>query len=72
MSAQTSMFKTNDQLVRNHNETNKGFGIKSDHYSDSEYVERSQKFSTITDGKFFKQDPQIVNNEDLNNGQDEI
>ena len=26
----------------------------SDHYSDSEYVELSQKFTTLSDGKFFK------------------
>lgn len=31
----------------------KGFDRKSDHYSESEYIELSQKFSTLTDGKFF-------------------
>lgn len=31
----------------------KGFDRKSDHYSESEYIELSQKFSTVTDGKFF-------------------
>lgn len=32
----------------------------SDHYSDSQYVQLSQKFSTLTDGKFFKKE--LVNN----------
>jgi hypothetical protein len=33
---------------------NMGFDKPSDNCSDNEYVELSQKFSTLTDGKFFK------------------
>lgn len=33
---------------------NLGFDKRSDHFSENEYVELSQKFSTLTDGKFFK------------------
>lgn len=49
------MFKTKNNLAKKLAETrNKGFDIKSDNYSDSEYAEMSQKFSTVSDGKFFK------------------
>ena len=53
-SAQTTMFKTKNNLAKFNESKNKGFGGKSDHYSDSEYIELSQKFSTVTDGKMFK------------------
>lgn len=54
-SAQTTLFKTKNNLVSKFNESkNRGFDRKSDHYSDSQYVQLSQKFSTLTDGKFFK------------------
>jgi hypothetical protein len=48
-----SMFKTKNNLGTKFSET-KHPDRRSDNYSDSEYVELSQKFSTLTDGKFFK------------------
>lgn len=47
------MFKTKNNLGTKFSET-KHPDRRSDNYSDSEYVELSQKFSTLTDGKFFK------------------
>ena len=37
-------------------ETRNQIGGGSEQYSDSEYVELSQKFSTLTEGKFFRKD----------------
>ena len=49
------MFQTKNNLAKKLTETkNKGFDLKSENYSDSEYAEMSQKFSTLSDGKFFK------------------
>lgn len=54
-SAKTSLFNTKNNLVNKFNESkNKGFDKRSEIYSDSDYVELSQKFSTVTDGKFMK------------------
>lgn len=54
-SAQTTLFKTKNNLASKFNESkNKGFDRKSDICSDSDYIELSNKFSTVTDGKFFK------------------
>ena len=50
----TSMIKTKNFGNRFTDTKNMGFDKPSDHYSENEYVELSQKFSTITDGKFFK------------------
>jgi hypothetical protein len=36
------------------NDSKKGFDHRSDLHSDSDYVELSQKFSTVAEGKFFK------------------
>lgn len=48
-SAETTLFKTKNNLASRFNDSNnKGFDHKSDHYSDSDYVELSQKFSTLT------------------------
>jgi hypothetical protein len=54
------MFKTKNNLGSKFSET-KHPDRKSDHYSDSEYIELSQKFTTLTDGKFFKHS-QVNNN----------
>lgn len=57
-SAQTTLFKTKNNLATKKNGLNEsknaGFDRKSDHHSDSEYFQLSQKFTTVTDGKFFK------------------
>lgn len=47
------MFQTKNKLA-NKAPPSKGFDVKSDNYSDSDYAEFSQKFSTLSDGKFFK------------------
>lgn len=49
----TSMLKTKNIHSR-FTDKNVGFDKRSDQYSENEYVELSQKFSTLTDGKFFK------------------
>lgn len=54
------MFKTKNNEQSKEGK-NKGFDRKSDHYSDSEYIELSQKFSTLTDGKFFKNETPMLN-----------
>lgn len=49
------MVKTKNNVGSRFTDTkNMGFDKRSDQYSDNEYVELSQKFSTLTDGKFFK------------------
>ena len=49
------MVKTKNNMGSRFTDTkNMGFDKRSDHYSDNDYVELSQKFSTLTDGKFFK------------------
>lgn len=49
-SPNTTQFKVKNEFASS---ISKGFDRKSDHYSESEYIELSQKFSTLTDGKFF-------------------
>ena len=54
---------------------NKGFDRKSDHCSDSDYIELSHKFSTVTDGKFFKNErasQQMIDPNQDNHAEDEI
>lgn len=56
------MIKTKLNTAKHFSDTkNLGFDKRSsDHYSDSQYVQLSQKFSTLTDGKFFKNE--LANN----------
>jgi hypothetical protein len=56
------MLKTKLNTAKHFSDTkNMGFDKRSsDHYSDNEYVELSQKFSTLTDGKFFRNE--LANN----------
>lgn len=49
-SPNTTQFKVKNEFTSS---ISKGFDRRSDHYSESEYIELSQKFSTLTDGKFF-------------------
>lgn len=49
-----SMFKHSNANAKFSETKNQRFEGRSDQYSDSEYVELSQKFSTLTDGKFFR------------------
>lgn len=49
-----SMFKPSHPNGKFSETKNQRFEGRSDQYSDSEYVELSQKFSTLTDGKFFR------------------
>lgn len=51
-SPNTTQFKVKNEFTES---ISKGFDRRSDHYSESEYIELSQKFSTLTDGKFFNQ-----------------
>ena len=46
--------KTKNFCSRFTDTKNGGFDKRSDHFSENEYVELSQKFSTLTDGKFLK------------------
>ena len=48
------MLKTKNFVSRFTDTKNGNFDKRSDNFSDNEYVELSQKFSTLTDGKFFK------------------
>lgn len=50
----TSMLKTKNFGSRFTDTKNMGFDKRSDNCSDNQYIELSQKFSTLTDGKFFK------------------
>lgn len=68
----TSMLKTKNFGSRFTDTKNMGFDKPSEQFSENEYVQLSQKFSTLTDGKFFKNELGMNNQGEPKNEEDQI